>query len=569
MILLATSAQQATQAQQPYPPPSSADANAGMMIFAARCATCHGDMGLGDGSMAASAGLAMPNLADPAYRLTADPQHMFDIITNGSLDPPMPPFGPASSNPLTEQDRWNLVAAVYQLSHPTAVANQGAALFAELAEAGLSLPALDYWFSRSNTAVLADLANGDWGTDLSTLSEDEKVALVEYGRAQSYSFIDATAVPETLAQVTITGLASNGTTNQPAVDVEVLLRAFDLNLQQTVTETVVTAADGRYAFDLEDVGSDWVYLVSTNYNGLVFNSEPGQIEPAQPTLLLPLTVYDSSTDASAVSIDQIHMIFNFVEGVVQVSELYLFNNDANAVFVGPTGALTDGVLDIFVPTGAQNITFQRTFGSVQNFTEAPEVIQTETGWADTLPLRPGQGSSNLLVSYELPYENGLLLAHPLAYPAAGATAILPDVGVTLAGDGWQVEGEQVLAGGTFMAYFNGELQQATALNLELNGRVQQLMDSSGNRLLVRNESQELMIGAAALLLSAGVAVWLWRRWQQPTAVAEADLPGLLQQLAALDDAYANGRVPENSYWSQREQLKETLIAIWPRQEGDR
>lgn len=566
LIGLAAIWRQPTRAQDLYAPPTSADANAGLTIFAARCAACHGDTGLGDGSMAVTAGLAMPNLADPAYRQTADPQQMYHIITNGSLDPPMPPFGPASSNALSEQERWNAVAALFQLSQPTAVVAQGEALFAEWAELGLVLPPVDYWFSRSNAAALADLESGQWGADVSALSQAEKQALVEYGRSQSYQFVDAATPPQTLANATITGLLMNGTTNQPVTNLDVMLRAFDLDLQQTLTQTVMVDDDGRYTFDVADVGADWVYLLTTTYNDLIFNSEPAQIEPTQPTLMMPLQVYDTTTDVSAISIDQIHMIFTFVEGAVQVSELYLFNNDANAVFIGETGELADGVVDLFVPTGAENIQFQRTFGSVQNFTDAPEVVQTAVGWADTLPLRPGQGSSNLLVNYQLPYENGLLLAHPLAYPTAGATAIIPANGVTIEGDGWVLQGEQALSGGSFMAYFNGDLQQATALSLALNGRVQQLVDSSGNALLVRNESQELLIGGVALLVAVVLSVWLWQRWQQPTAVGDGERQQLLQTLAALDDAYADGRVSESRYVAQRQQIKEMLLAIWPRTE---
>lgn len=92
------------------------DPTAGAIIFEQRCARCHGDMGLGDGPMAAESILPPTAIGDPAYLRTADPAYMFSIIQNGNLEAGMPGFGEGNnSNPLSTADIWNVIAAVYTL----------------------------------------------------------------------------------------------------------------------------------------------------------------------------------------------------------------------------------------------------------------------------------------------------------------------------------------------------------------------------------------------------------------------------------------------------------------------
>ena len=72
----------------PIAPP---DAAAGLEIYNERCIVCHGEMGDGQGTQALQAGLEPAALADPAYRVTAVPATMYDIISNGNISAGMPP----------------------------------------------------------------------------------------------------------------------------------------------------------------------------------------------------------------------------------------------------------------------------------------------------------------------------------------------------------------------------------------------------------------------------------------------------------------------------------------------
>jgi mono/diheme cytochrome c family protein len=562
LLLLLTN--QNVTAQEPVLPIAPPDAEAGLVIYAERCELCHGPLGAGDGAQALTAGLEPRNFTDPTFHLTAEPQRMFDIITNGNMVNGMPPFGPASTNPLDEADRWNMIAAVYSFGTSPDTLALGETLFTDLGGDPAALPEMAYWFTRSNQTAVLDLESGDWGVDVSGLTDEEKQAIVDYGRAQSsYIYSDPLAAFAPIEAATISGLVVNGSTTTEVGGGEAVLRAFTTDLEQALIMTTTVAADGSYSFELENVLPDWVYLVSTEYNGLTFNSNANQLLREQPQLNMPIIIYDSTDDPNVVSIGQIHMILNFTEDTVQVSELYVFNNSANAVFVGESGDFADGTVEMVLPAGAENVTFRRAFGSLDNFAAAPEVIQTETGWADTIPLRPGDGSANLLVSFELPYKDGLRLAHPLVYTATNATAVLPDAGVELSGEGWVAQGEQPLSSGTFLAYMNSSLAEADALSMELDGRPRQISDTQGNAVAVRDSNQEIIIGVVALGLSLMVAAVMVRKWQSGGDTAVADTSYLLQAIANLDDAHEDGRINEGDYQQQRAQLKTQLLTIWP------
>ncbi len=576
-----------TTAQDMPLPIAPPDAEAGLAIYNVRCVVCHGEMGDGQGPQALQAGLEPTAFSDPSYKLTAVPPTMFDAISNGNLAAGMPPFGQASSDPLNDADIWNLVALAYSYStRPDDIA-AGEALAAELEADVESWPGLDYWFSRSNEMILAELESVDiLGVDVSGLSDEEKLALIDYGRSRHYTYTDPLAAFAPVELATINGTVINGSTNEPITEGEVRLRAFTVQLEEMYSETKPINEDGSFEFQVEDVPADWVFLADVAYGDLTFNSNAVQVSNAEPQAQMPLFVYDTTTDPSVIAIDRLHMILTFAEGRLMVSELYVFSNLATAVFVGESGDFNEGTVEVGVPAGAENVGFQRGFGtSLDSFIPATEFIQTGTGWADTVPLRPGSGGLNLLVSYDLPYDDGLMLAHPLEYPVTSASVIMADAGVTITGESWVSQGAQATGSGSFVSYVNTELATADALNLTLDGRPTQVTDVAGNTLPVRNQTTELIVGGVALAAMLAVGFFLVQRWRtpaaqtdsvtmsQPPAAAPAprrkpapspsdDKTALLQALAELDDAYEAGEIEEEEYQQQRQELKRRLTAVW-------
>lgn len=364
------------------------------------------------------------------------------------------------------------------------------------------------------------------------------------------------------------------------------LRAFTTQLEEMYSETVPINPDGSYEFQIENVPTDWVFLSDVAYGDLTFNSDAAQVSNLQPQVQLPVFVFDTTSDPAVVTIDRLHMILTFAEDSLLVSELYVFSNQASAVFVGETGNYEDGTVMVGLPAGAENISFQRGFGtSLDSFLPATDFIQADGVWADTVPLRPGVGSLNLLVSYDMPYDDGLQLAHPLEHLMSGsASVIMADAGVAITDASWVSQGPQATTSGTFLSYTNTNLAGASSINLTLDGRPTQIMDVQGNVLPVRNETNELIVGGLALAGMVAVAFFLVQRWRVTPAgqtsagtlvpVATAPAPqrtnrgnaakkhALLEAIADLDDAFESGEMDEGDYKSQRQALKSQLTAVW-------
>lgn len=586
-------------AQEPVLPATPPEALPGLELYAERCANCHGDTGQGDGALIRQAGATAPMPFDAAYIRAAMPSVMFQQITNGEAAVGMPPFGPASTNPIDEAGRWNLVAAVYGLATPPEDVTTGQAVYeancaACHGDAGAgdgpdaatteppasALTDITYWFNRSNDTVFEELAPGSIPAHTYDVTEADLRRAVDFARTFSYVYADPAVLNAPIPVGTIFGVVSNGTTGEEMAEAEVSLRAFTPDFEETLTLTTTADINGNFRFDVADVPPDWIYIAGSSFEGLNFSSGANQLDRANPALEMPITVYDRTSDAAGVNVAQIHIVFEFAEDRVQVNQLYIVNNNQDAVFVGATGDPAAGVVEVAVPEGAENLMFQRSFGSMDTFLPANDFVETARGWADPLPLRPGDGALTLLVRYELPYTSGMTIAHPIFYETATSTIILPDAGVSVTNNPWVEQPPQSFGQGeTFLNYSGPGVPAGETITVVLEGRPRVVTDATGAAVATRDQTTELLIGGAALLLAAVGGAFLWRAWQkrpggveaawdEDEAAVEAALADpaeadeLLKAIANLDEAFEAGSIDEAAYQAQRAELKRRLAAIW-------
>ncbi len=586
LIVLSLPLSPVAKAQEPLEPPSKPDAENGSRIFAGRCANCHGATGEGNGEMASDLPLPPRDFTSEEFRRTAVPSTMFQTITEGRLDAGMPPFGSSSSNPITEEIRWDLVATVFSLGMPPEAVEDGRVVYEENClschgEQGMGdgpdaadqeteptdLTDLRYWSSRSNEMVFAALQDEEISAHSYTLDDDGLWDATDYSRTFSYTYFDPHAALEPIEAAIISGLVTNGSTGEIINEGTVVLRAFTTDLQEVMSETAAVHSDGQYIFELSDVAPDLIYMTSMEYDDLSYNGNPDRLSRSKPELDMPIAVFEKTTDPGIISIEQVHMVLEFVEDRVMVSEIYIINNNDSSVFVGETGDAAAGVFELVLPSGAENVNFERSFGSVSNFLPAMELIQTDRGWADTVPLRPGEGAMNLLATYEIPYEDGVTIAHPLYYDADNVTILMPDKGVSVVEGDWIDQGTQQMgAAGTFLSYSRPGLEAGEALSFELEGQIDRVNrgdTASAGTSLDGDSTTGLIIGASVFLLVVVGALLSVRSWQTPIpSVEEGETEQLLQAVANLDDAYESGGMDEAQYQQQRENLMNELATIW-------
>ena len=62
------------------------------------------------------------------------------------------------------------------------------------------------------------------------------------------------------------------------------------------------------------------------------------------------------------------------------------------------------------------------------------VLDTEAGFLDTLPVRPGTSTQQLMLTYEFDYAQEVEVAHPLFYPVSSVSLFVPDAGLSIESD---------------------------------------------------------------------------------------------------------------------------------------
>jgi mono/diheme cytochrome c family protein len=553
-------------AQEQILPTAVADAERGLVIYQERCASCHGVTGGGDGELAPQAINPPRVFNDPDFRYTAVPTLMFDTIVNGRISAGMPPYGSETSNPLSDEDVWNLIAAIYSFSTPAESIEQGETLFDEHVnpDTTVDLTDLTMWATESNESVVTYFSNQDFLAEDAELSGEEWTAVIDYARSSfSYTYIDPVAPLAPIETAVVSGQIRNGTTEGFVDSGTAILRAFTMNLEESLIVTTTVGVDGRYTFDLTEVPRDWIYLVSSEYNGFRFSSTPAMLDPEAPELELLVTVYEQSTDTTGVIIEQVHVILTFFEGGVEVAQLYRIGNFANSIFVGETGIPGNGTVEFMLPTGAENISFERSLGSMENFAPAVEVVPTDSGgWTDTLPLRPGSGALDMLVTYVLPYEDGIQFMHSLPYVVDAITLIMPDVGIDVEGEEWSLQSQDQFSNGQFLSYTNSNAGNADSLNLSLSGTPTMIANTQGIIQPVRNENNDLIVGGVSLLIAVGAAVYVVKTWRDGSNKASESPETLLAAIVELDEAYEKGEMDAAVYENERETLKAELLNIW-------
>jgi hypothetical protein len=335
----------------------------------------------------------------------------------------------------------------------------------------------------------------------------------------------------------------------------VTLMGYD-GMTQTLTQTAPVGADGGYAFPAVENIAGRVFIAEVTYNNMSFNSDIAHPSDAGEKIDLPITLYKTSSDAAQLEIDRMHVFFDFsVPGTVQVVELVLVSNLGESVVV-PT-AEGQPVLTFDLPEGATNLQFQ-------DSVLGERFIATATGFGDTQSIAPGVGAHQVLFAYDLPYERKLALSLPIGLPVNAAIVMLPVNGTRLQSDQLTDSGTRPVENMTFQAFSSEALPAGSTLKLTITGKPK--TEDAG----VAAGSTTGIIIAAGVLGRALVAAGAWmytKSRRQPVAApeaageaagAEADADSLIDAIAALDDQFHAGKIPEPAYRERRAEMKAQL-----------
>ncbi len=578
----------------PLIPPDPAK---GAAIYIEKCAACHGPQGLGDGPQAASLPNPVAALGAPEFARQAIPAEWFRVVTQGNLERFMPPF-PS----LNDRQRWDVVAYALTLSASDESTRQGGDLYAaqcaqchgatgkgdgpQAPEGTPNFTDQERMAARSNQALFEVITNGaaDTMPAFASLSETQRWALVDSVRSLSFAAnlggpeaTPAGAIPAPAASPAITatqavsataispihGVVTNASGGDLPEGLTVTLHAFD-QMSLVMTDTAPVSAAGVFTFENVPAPAGRAFLTTLEFDHVLYGSDVAQVEAEGQPITLTMQVFETTTDQGALAVDRLHYFFEFIDPhTLRVAELYVISNRGQKTIISAGGPQSP-VLTFLLPQGAANLQFQE--GEL-----GKRFIETPNGFADTIPIRPGEGNYQVLYSYELPYNRKLQLSRPMPLPVQAVVILTPETGVKVSGPALQDAGTREMQGVQYHSYSGAALEAGSTLDLTITGS-----PASGGAGVSLGSRESLLMGAGALgLVLLVVGAWLYQRSRAAGAKADQEvasasppdaLPaetreGLMDAILALDDLYQDGKLAEDVYRKRRAELKDRLARL--------
>lgn len=564
------------------------EAGAGAQVYAENCADCHGVGGSGDSPMAGQLGdqgAFLPDFTDPDLARLRSPAEWYEIITNGRMRAFMPPW----ADVLTDSQRWDAAYYLYTFSAGEDMLAEGERLYeehfaAELGEdagldaealAGLSRQAIvdehlaevDADLNSSEMlAVAAYVQTFGYDPALPAVAEEppvpgaeapaedpvEEMAGEEAEDADAGPPAAGEGEPVTAESGTVSGQVTMATPGEALPDgLEVQLRGVGVDETNQVYEflvqnqTVGPAGEFQFAgvpFDVERAA----YVVEVIHDGVTFQNG-ALIDASQPQLELPVEVYASTTDPSAVSIDAMHVVFSEHPDALLVTQLYVFSNQSDRIYVTdePVAGGRRGSVAISLPPGAYGVQFEE--GQLGG-----RFVQDGSRYYDTQQLLPGERSAAIIVNYFLPFDGSAEVELPVLYNTRQVT-VLAQEGQRARSDSLVEVGEEVIEETVYTQYAGQGLPAGGTLALSLAAR-----GGAGGSLPV------ILAVLAGVLIMGGVGYWVFQRGEDapaPAAAGVSDRAGtLMAEIAALDDALEAGKINRYEHEAHRAALKAELAA---------
>jgi len=184
-------------------------------------------------------------------------------------------------------------------------------------------------------------------------------------------------------------------------------------------------------------------------------------------------------------------------------------------------------------------------------------VKFKGGFADTYPIVPVTGSSQLMVSYLVPYDGEREYTYTAPLNVATMNFLLPEqANISLQGVGLTGPESMTFENGeTYNMYSYSGLNAGQTVSISIGGKVATASGESRN-----TETSIAVVTAFFGFAIMGLGVWWWRRLGNAqndgndSDPNETTLEGLILKIAKLDEEYEHGSLSAEAHQHLRQNL---------------
>ncbi len=329
-------------------------------------------------------------------------------------------------------------------------------------------------------------------------------------------------------------------------------------------QTTTADAEGRFRFSGLETGEDYSYVVYTEYLGIQYGTDALKFGSGQNQMEATLFIYETTASDEAISISRIHYIITVSGGALIVDEVQSFSNSGDRTYIGaePAAGGPRTTVRFVPPPQAQDV-------QVDEGANTGRFVQTADGFADTLPVIPGQSTLQVILSYAIPYDPAsTTLTTTFLYPTRAVNVFLSDSGVEMSSQQMMLMGRMGEGAQAYVGYVGQNFAKGDTLTLQFKGAAKTGAATTAPAGGLSTTGYVLIAGGLVLLLAALAVAYSSLRRRQPAAAADEEpLPcddeceELLAAIADLDDLFDAGELDEETYRRRRQALKARLLEV--------
>jgi len=323
---------------------------------------------------------------------------------------------------------------------------------------------------------------------------------------------ESTPTPE--EGITVQGFLLNRTTGEPGPEgIEVMLHAWDESGTARGMVHSVSGSRGEFIIEGVTVEKGLFYAVMAVYQGVTNLSETFVADENGRLPEIEVPIYETTTDTKNINIDLLHLVIGTGQGGLTVAEYYALSNQGDRTVVN-SGALEQGRKDTLVftlPPHAANISFPS--ANPKRYRVFPG------GFVDTNGITPGVGTSQIVLTYVIPYEDSLTLTRLIPFDINEIKVFIPhQLGLQIEVPESNDQGGEILGSNSeaYDVYNLGPLQQGSQFETIVTGTLPSLSSDSQGTSTVRDKTGTwILLGVSILGMALIIGgLWWWRRVEE-------------------------------------------------------